>query len=158
MTDTLHPPPNSDSQTLDAQTLDAQTLDAMIDERLRHTGLRPTRQRRLLAAMLFGEGDRHVTAEVLHEEAVKAGERVALATVYNTLHQFKTAGLLREIAIDGQRAYFDTNTSNHNHFYIEKAGVLMDIPSDQIRVDGLPQPPEGMKISHIDIVVRLVKA
>ena len=94
---------------------------------------------------------------MLHEEAVRAGERVSLATVYNTLHQLKFAGLLREIALDGQRAYFDTNTSNHNHYYIEKAGVLMDIPSDAIRVDGLPEPPPGMKISHIDVVVRLVK-
>jgi Fur family transcriptional regulator, iron response regulator len=131
---------------------------AAMEERLRHAGLRPTRQRCLLASLLFGSGDRHVTAENLHAEAVDAGESVSLATVYNTLHQLKMAGLLREIALDGHRAYFDTNTSNHNHFYIEKAGVLMDIPGDCIRVDGLPQPPEGMKISHIDVVVRLVKA
>jgi Fur family transcriptional regulator, iron response regulator len=131
---------------------------AVMEERLRHAGLRPTRQRCLLAALLFGPGDRHVTAELLHAEAVEAGESVSLATVYNTLHQLKSAGLLREIALDGQRAYFDTNTSNHNHFYIEKAGVLMDIPGDCIRVDGLPEPPAGMKISHIDVVVRLVKA
>jgi Fur family transcriptional regulator, iron response regulator len=137
--------------------LDPELASTLLDERLRQTGLRPTRQRRLLAALLFGSGDRHVTAEMLHEEAVTAGESVALATVYNTLHQFKSAGLLREIALDGQRAYFDTNTSNHNHFYIEKAGVLMDIPGDSIRVDGLPLPPEGMRISHIDVVVRLVK-
>ena len=138
---------------------DEQVMTALsIDDRLKSSGLRPTRQRTLLAGLLFGAGDRHVTAEMLHEEAVGVGERVSLATVYNTLHQFKSAGLLREIAIDGQRAYFDTNTSNHNHFYIEKAGVLMDIPSDAIRVDGLPEPPPGMKISHIDVVVRLVKA
>lgn len=111
-----------------------------------------------MGLLLFGRGDRHVTAEVLHEEAVRSGERVSLATVYNTLHQFRTAGLLRELAVDGQRSYFDTNTSNHNHFYIEQNGQLLDIPSNSIRVDGLPQPPEGMKISHIDVVVRLVKA
>jgi Fur family transcriptional regulator, iron response regulator len=132
--------------------------DAATAERLKTAGLRPTRQRLLLAGLLFGAGDRHVTAEMLHEEAVAAGERVSLATVYNTLHQLKSGGLLREIALDGHRAYFDTNTSNHNHFYVEKAGVLMDIPSDAIRVDGLPEPPPGMKISHIDVVVRLVKA
>ena len=91
--------------------------------RLRRAGLRPTRQRVALAAILFGSGDRHVTAELLHEEAVLAGERVSLATVYNTLHQFKRAGLLREIAIGGQRAYFDTNTSNHNHFFVEAEGL-----------------------------------
>ncbi len=121
-------------------------------------GLRPTRQRRALAALLFGKGDRHVTAERLHEEAVGGGQRMSLATVYNTLHQFRRAGLLRELAVDGQRAYFDTNTSNHNHFYIESEGNLVDIPSDCIRVDGLPLPPAGMRISHIDVVVRLVKA
>jgi Fur family transcriptional regulator, iron response regulator len=124
--------------------------------RLRRAGLRPTRQRVALAALLFGSGDRHVTAELLHEEAVKSGERVSLATVYNTLHQFKRAGLLREIAIGGQRAYFDTNTSNHNHFFVEAEGRLVDIPGESIRVDGVPEPPSDMKISHIDVVVRLV--
>jgi Fur family iron response transcriptional regulator len=123
---------------------------------LRRAGLRPTRQRVALALLLFGHGDRHVTAELLHEEAVRAGERVSLATVYNTLHQFKRAGLLREIAIGGQRAYFDTNTSNHNHFFVESEGQLVDIPGDAIRVDGLPAPPENLQISHIDVVVRLV--
>lgn len=123
---------------------------------LRHAGLRPTRQRLALGHLLFGSGDRHVSAEQLHDEAVGAGEHVSLATVYNTLHQFKRAGMLRELAIDGSKAYFDTNTSNHNHFFIEKEGELVDIPGDAIRVDGLPQPPEGMEISHIDVVVRLV--
>lgn len=119
--------------------------------------MRPTRQRVALGTLLFGNGDRHVTAEKLHEEAVKAGEVVSLATVYNTLHQFQKAGLLRELAIDGDRAYFDTNTSNHNHYYIEHEGKLLDIPGDTVRVDGLPEPPDGMKVSHIDVVVRLVK-
>jgi Fur family transcriptional regulator, iron response regulator len=124
---------------------------------LRAADLRPTRQRLALGILLFGNGDRHVTAEVLHAEAVRAGQRMSLATVYNTLHQFQRAGLLRELAIDGQRAYFDTNTSNHNHFYIEADGRLVDIPSDRIAVNGLPEPPAGMRISHIDVVVRLTK-
>ena len=124
---------------------------------LRRAGLRPTRQRMALATLLFGHGDRHVTAEILHEEAVKSGERVSLATVYNTLHQFERAGLLREIAIGGQRAYFDTNISNHHHFFIEADGCLVDIPGSAIRVDGLPEPPEHLRISHIDVVVRLVR-
>ncbi len=132
------------------------TCGATTPERLRMAGLRPTRQRVALGELLFANGDRHVTAELLHDEAVAAGERVSLATVYNTLHQFKRAGLLRELAIEGSRSYFDTNTSNHNHFLIESNGKLVDIPSDQIRVDGLPQPPAGMRISHIDVVVRLV--
>lgn len=124
---------------------------------LRDADLRPTRQRIALATLLYCKGDRHVTAELLHEEAVAAGERVSLATVYNTLHQFQTAGLLREISIGGQRTYFDTNVSNHNHFFIEHEGRLVDIPSSAIRVDGLPQAPEGLRVSHVDVVVRLVK-
>jgi Fur family transcriptional regulator, iron response regulator len=124
---------------------------------LRKASLRPTRQRMALAKLLFGSGDRHVTAELLHEEAVHVGERVSLATVYNTLHQFKRAGLLREIAIGGQRAHFDTNTSNHNHFFIEAEERLFDIPDCSVHVGGLPQPPEGLAISHIDVVVRLVR-
>ena len=129
-----------------------------ISNRLRHARLRPTRQRVSLATLLFGSGDRHVSAEALHEEAAEAGVRVSLATIYNTLHQFQQAGLLRELAINGHRSYFDTNTSNHNHFYIESHGELIDIPGDSVRVDGVPQPPPGMRISHIDVVVRLVKA
>ena len=128
-----------------------------VSKLLRRAGLRPTRQRVALALLLFGSGDRHVTAEMLHEEAVRSGERVSLATVYNTLHQFQRAGLLRDIAIGGQRAYFDTNISNHNHFFLEAEGQLVDIPGSSIRVDGLPAPPEHLKISHIDVVVRLVR-
>ena len=98
-----------------------------------------------------------MTAEALHAEAIAAGEKVSLATVYNTLHQFRQAGLLRELAIDGTKAYFDTNTSNHSHFFVEANGELIDIAEDAVKLDGLPQPPEGMKISHVDVVIRLVK-
>ncbi len=145
------------SRPTDAEAVQSATVRD-VEVRLRNAGLRPTRQRIALAALLFGSGDRHVTAEALHLEAVAAGERVSLATVYNTLHQFRSAGLLRELAVDGTRTYFDTNTSNHNHYFVESAGQLIDIPSDQIRVDGLPEPPAGMRIAHIDVVVRLVKA
>jgi Fur family iron response transcriptional regulator len=124
---------------------------------MRRAGLRPTRQRVALAKLLFANGDRHVTAETLHGEAVRSGQRVSLATVYNTLHQFKQAGLLREVAVCGQCAYFDTNTSNHNHYFIEADGSLIDIPGTTVRVDGLPAPPDNFQISHIDVVVRLVK-
>lgn len=124
--------------------------------KLREAGLRPTRQRLMLGERLFASGDRHVSAEMLHAEVITAGEQVSLATVYNTLHQFTQAGLLRELAVDGSKAYFDTNTSNHNHFFVEDRGQLIDITGDSIRVDGLPEPPEGMRISHIDVVVRLV--
>jgi Fur family iron response transcriptional regulator len=134
-----------------------QSKDKDVSEVLRRAGLRPTRQRVALGRLLFAGEDRHVTAEMLHEEAVRVGQRVSLATVYNTLHQFKRAGLLREIAVCGQRAYFDTNTSNHNHYFVESDGTLLDIPGSAIRVEGLPQPPDHLRISHIDVVVRLVK-
>ena len=126
-------------------------------ELLRAAKLRPTRQRLALAKLLFEKGDRHVTAEQPHDEAVAASIPVSLATVYNTLHQFKQAGLLREVAVCGQCTYFDTNVSNHNHYFIEADGSLIDIPGSSIRVDGLPEPPDHLRISHIDVVVRLVR-
>lgn len=123
---------------------------------LRAAGLRPTRQRLLLGALLFGQGDRHVSAEMLHAEAVGRGERVSLATVYNTLHQLQRAGLVRKLAIEGAKAYFDTNTSSHHHFYLEREGTLIDIPPGTLHVAGLPAAPAGTRISHVDVVVRLV--
>jgi Fur family iron response transcriptional regulator len=130
---------------------------ATVPEMLRQANLRPTRQRLTLGRVLFESGDRHITAEQLHAEVTALGEHVSLATVYNTLHQFKRAGLVRELAIEGSKAYFDTNTSNHNHFLLETTGDLMDIPGDAIRVEGLPEPPEGMRITHVDVVVRVSK-
>lgn len=124
---------------------------------MKQSGVRPTRQRLALGGLLFAGEDRHVTAEQLHAEVVSLGEHVSLATVYNTLHQFRRAGLVRELAIDGSKAYFDTNTSNHNHFLLEQSGQLMDIPGNSIQVSGLPHLPDGMEITHIDVVVRLAK-
>ncbi len=123
---------------------------------LRQSGLRPTRQRVALAELLFARGDRHLTAERLHEEAVSNDVPVSLATVYNTLHQFTEAGLLREVAVEGAKTYFDTNTSNHCHFFCERDGVLIDIPTEGLSVEGIPEPPEGMEVSRVDVLVRLV--
>jgi Fur family iron response transcriptional regulator len=128
-----------------------------VAELLRGAGLRPTRQRVALARLLFAEGDRHVTAERLHEEALACKVPVSLATVYNTLHQFTEVGLLREVAIEGAKTYFDTNTSNHYHFFCERSGDLLDISTGDIRIEGLPEAPEGMTISRVDVLVRLVK-
>lgn len=122
---------------------------------LRGAGLRPTRQRLALAKMLFEGPDRHVTAELLHAEAQAASIRVSLATVYNTLHQFTAAGLLREIVVDSQRSYFDTNISDHHHFYFEKSNRLDDIPGDQLVVSSMPPPPTGTSIKRVDVVVRV---
>jgi Fur family iron response transcriptional regulator len=123
--------------------------------RLRVVGLRPTRQRRFLANLLFGHGDRHITAELLHQEARESGCHVSLATVYNTLHQFTAAGLLRQVVVDSARNYFDTNVSSHQHFYDEEEGHLIDIAGEAITVSGLPKPPEGMAVASVDVVVRL---
>ena len=127
-----------------------------IAQRLRAAGLRPTRQRVALARLLFNGCDRHVTAEVLHEEAIARKVPVSLATVYNTLHQFTEVGLLREVAVEGAKTYFDTNTSNHYHFFCETSGKLVDIETASIRIEGLPQAPDGMAISRVDVLVRLV--
>lgn len=126
--------------------------------KLRRAGLRPTRQRVALGWLLFGKGDRHLTAENLYDEAAGARVPISLATVYNTLHQFTQAGLLREIAIDGSKTWFDTNTQDHHHFMIEESNTLLDIPGAMIEVLGLPKPPQGMQIARVDVVVRLKKA
>jgi Fur family iron response transcriptional regulator len=126
-----------------------------LSARMRAAGLRPTRQRRELAGLLYGGGDRHVTAEVLHREAGQAGVRVSLATVYNTLHQFTEAGLLREVVVDAHRSYFDTNTGHHHHFYNTADQELTDIPGDHVAVTSLPEPPDGTEIHEVDVVVRI---
>ena len=135
----------------------------MLDDRinrgtewLAQAGLRPTRQRVALAAVLVGDGmDRHVTAEWLYEAATKADADVSLATVFNTLRAFSEAGLVREITVDGSRSYFDTNMSDHPHFYWEDDGRLTDAPADQLRIEGLPDAPDGARISAVDVVIRL---
>ena len=125
---------------------------------LRDVGLRPTRQRMALGWILFAKGDRHLTAEMLYEEATKAKVPVSLATVYNTLHQFTEVGLLRQVAVDGSKTYFDTNASEHHHFFVEGENELVDIPGADVIVDKMPIAPEGYEIARIDVVVRLKKA
>lgn len=131
--------------------------DRAIVEKLRRVGLRPTLQRVALGDLLFGNEDRHVTAELLHDEAVKARVPVSLATVYNTLHHFTAAGLLRKVPIDGSSAFFDTNTSRHHHYYAEHDGSLIDLPDEAVRVVRHPEAPEGMEIVSVDVVVRIRK-
>lgn len=129
--------------------------DIDIIERLRLAGLRPTRQRVGLGNLLFAEGDRHVTADQLHAESEREGFSVSLATVYNTLHQFCDAGLLREVVVEPGRSYFDTNTSQHHHFFNIEEGDLLDIPAAHVSVSSLPNPPDGTEIDRVDIVIRL---
>ena len=123
--------------------------------RLKQAGLRPTRQRIALAKLLFDREYRHVTAEDLHVEAQVAGVSVSLATVYNSLHQFTDAGIMREVGVEAGRSYFDTNTGDHHHFFHEDTGYLEDIPSDQINVSELPMAPAGKSVKRVDVIVRV---
>jgi Fur family iron response transcriptional regulator len=143
------------SKTLDCGLRPSACVARDVGGMLRSATLRPTRQRIALGRLLYAKGDRHVTAEILHEEAMRARVPVSLATVYNTLHQFTQAGLLREVAVDGAKTYFDTNVSDHHHFLVEGENHLMDIHGDHMTVDGLPEAPEGMEIARVDVVVRL---
>src|SRR5215207_7016577 len=122
---------------------------------LRQVKLRPTRQRMELGWILFSKGDRHLTAEMLFEEASKARVPVSLATVYNTLNQFTDVGLLRQVAVDGSKTYFDTNVSDHHHFFLEDANALMDIPSAKVIVSDMPTTLEGYEVDRVEVVVRL---
>jgi Fur family iron response transcriptional regulator len=124
-------------------------------ERLKAARLRPTRQRLALAKLLFDQGDRHITAEQLHGEAMAAQVRVSLATVYNTLHQFTGAGLLREVVVEAGRSYFDTNVTEHHHFFFQDSGYLQDIPGGDVRLAALPKAPKGARVSRVDVIIRL---
>ena len=138
----------------------AGTMNEVMEQRGNHwlvdAGLRPTRQRLALATLLVGDGEnRHVTAESLYEAAQAAGESVSLATVYNTLKAFCDAGLLREITIDGSKSYFDTDISDHPHYYWEDTGAFTDAPVEELQIRNLPPAPTGSKISGVDVVIRL---
>ncbi|MDK9695811.1 MAG: transcriptional repressor [Siculibacillus sp.] len=122
---------------------------------LRRAGLRPTRQRIALAGLLLGGPDRHVSAETVYEEALKARISVSLATVYNTLHQFTEAGLLRELAVSGAKSFFDTRTSPHHHFWNECDGEMSDVAVETVEVSRLPEPPAGMEIAGVEVMIRL---
>ncbi|MDE2265236.1 MAG: transcriptional repressor [Alphaproteobacteria bacterium] len=128
--------------------------DAMI-ARLRQAGLRPTYQRIGLAKLLFCNGHRHLTAEMLHGEAVAKGVEVSSATIYNTLHQFTRVGLLLQVVVNPARRYFDTNTVPHSHFYCEDDDMLIDILDPKIAVANMPTSPSGTQIERADVVVYL---
>ena len=133
----------------------AEEAEIAIETRLRNVGLRPTRQRIALGDLLFAKGDRHLTVEELHAEAVAAGVPVSLATVYNTLHQFTEAGMIRVLAVESTKTYFDTNVSDHHHFFVEGHNEVPDIPISNLTIGNLPEPPNGMEIAHVDVVIRL---
>lgn len=122
---------------------------------LKKCGLRPTRQRMALAKLLGDAGDCHLTAEELHERATAAGHKISLATIYNALHQFTEAGLVREIVVDSGCSYFDTNVTDHHHFFFEDSRELRDIDSDDVVISTVPEPPEGAQVERVDVVIRV---
>ena len=123
---------------------------------LERGGLRPTRQRMILAGLLVGDGEnRHVTAESLHASVGQSDEKVSLATVYNTLRAFCAAGLMQEVVVDGSKSYFDTRMDDHPHFFWEDTHELTDAPADQLEISRVPTAPEGMVIARVDVVIRL---
>ncbi|WP_340148750.1 iron response transcriptional regulator IrrA [uncultured Sneathiella sp.] len=127
----------------------------ILEKKLRDAQLRPTKQRLALARLLYSQGNRHITAERLHSEAMDAGVSISLATIYNNLHQFTTAGLLREVVVDSSRSYFDTNIAPHHHFFHEESGTLEDIAKSDLKVDNIPALPQGTEISSVDVIVRV---
>lgn len=128
----------------------------IVDQWLAKGGLRPTRQRVILARRLIGDGkNRHVTAESLFAASNDHADKVSLATVYNTLRAFCDAGLMREITVDGAKSYFDTNMSDHPHFYWEDSAELVDAPAEQLKIAVLPDAPDGAEIAKVDVVIRL---
>jgi Fur family iron response transcriptional regulator len=122
---------------------------------LKSVGLRPTRQRVALGRLLFGAEQRHLTAEMLLEAAASAKIGISLATVYNTLNQFAEIGLLRRIGVDGTKTYFDTNVSEHSHFYFEQSHELVDIADPLVMATRALVVPAGYEVGRIDVVVRL---
>ena len=127
-----------------------------IADRLRAASLRPTRQRVLLASLLFTGAQRHISADGLGQEIAALGHHIATATIYNCLHQFEAAGLLQRVPSGDDVTMFDTNITSHHHFLIEETGELIDIPASCLRAD-MPQPPAGYEIDQVELVVKLKK-
>ena len=124
-------------------------------EQLRLAGLRPTRQRLAIAAILLDGRHRHVTAESLTAEITDGGSQVSCATIYNTLNQFTAAGLLHRVIVHNNYSLFDTKTECHHHFYDEKTNKLVDIPNGDITLTKLPSPPNGHEIKAVDVLIHI---
>lgn len=146
---------SADIQPIELNRVTPEPMRACAVHLLQTVGLRPTAQRLLLTQLLFGSGDRHVTAEMLYEEASRPNVHISLATVYNTLNHFAELGLVRRVSIDGSKTYFDTNVSDHHHIYLENRHELIDIPLALVQPGDLPEIPEGYEVHRVDLVVRL---
>ena len=126
-------------------------------ERLRASGLRPTKQRLAVCRILFDrKGTFHFTIEKLKKIVEKdSRKKISLATLYNTVHAFKKSGYLKEISLNRNQTFFDTNTKNHHHFYDENLSQLIDIKEENISINNLPSIPSGKKIKEIEIIIRV---
>jgi len=123
--------------------------------RLRSSGLRPTKQRLIICKVLFDRKDTfHFTIDNLKKKIEKNNKsKISLATVYNTVHAFKKNGYLKEISLQGNKTFFDTNSKSHHHFYDQDAGDLMDIKNEDILVSKLPTPPKGKTINEVEVTI-----
>ena len=139
-------------------SITAKNVAEDLSKKLAGAGLRVTAPRLALAQLLFGKGDRHVSAEALYEEARGAGLTVSQATVYNALNQFEAVGLLRQVQVDQARSYFDTNIDTHHHFYVEAEARLIDIAANAVDVSKLPNSPDGYDIERVEVIIRLDKS
>ncbi len=117
--------------------------------------IRPTKIRRAIAGLLFDGHDKHVSVDDVIDLARRQKIRTSVASVYNTLNQFASAGLLRRVTVEQGRAFFDTNLSAHHHFYFEDEERLEDIPTEDINVSGLPELPQGRTIKSVDVTIRI---
>ena len=126
-------------------------------KKLRSSGLRPTKQRVEIAKFLFErEKTFHFTVESLNKLLIKKStSKTALATIYNTVHAFKTAGHLSEVEVRGNKTYFDTNVSNHHHFYDSETSELIDIDANDIIIQKIPKAPNGKKIKNVEVFINL---
>ena len=127
-----------------------------IFKKLRSSGLRPTKQRVEIAKFLFErEKTFHFTVESLNKLLIKTTSKIALATIYNTVNAFKAAGHLREVEVRGNKIYFDTNVSNHHHFYDSETAELIDIDANDIIIQKIPKAPNGKKIKNVEVFINL---
>jgi Fur family iron response transcriptional regulator len=135
-------------------TADPESAELSAGRRLAACGIRATEQRLQVASLLL-RAPQHLSAEQITEALRHAGTRVSKATVYNTLNLFAARGLIRQVNVDGNCAWFDSNVAPHYHFHDERSGVLTDVEPRDVQFSRLPDPPSGMEVAGIDVVIRL---
>ena len=139
---------------MDFQGFSGDQIAFQCEQRLSYCGIRPTGQRVRIAALLLS-APQHLSAEQILDSLRAAGARVSKATVYNTLNLFAERGLIRQLSVDGSRAWFDSNVDAHYHFHDTSTGALIDVPIPDVEFSRLPTPPAGTAVAGIDIVIRL---